>query len=250
MRLRSHSDVAKLALGATAVASFVVACAIMALYPREEWPWELGLSLTLTVTLTMTISTWIGRKTLETERLTQELQRLVERDRLTDAATRDFFFGQLDRNPDGYGVSLMVDIDHFKSVNDRYGHLVGDAVIRDVAQVLRNAVRTDDIVCRFGGEEFVIFLRDYDAVDAFAVAERMRKAIADKLIQAETNAVRVTVSIGGSLRERIADIDRAISQADAALYRAKAGGRNRTVFADEEPTGDQQAFAVGDGIPK
>ena len=160
-----------------------------------------------------------------------ELQRLVNRDRLTDVATRDFFFARMRRDPHAYGISLMVDIDAFKTVNDTFGHMAGDAVISRVAAILHENTRAHDIVCRFGGEEFVIFLYDHGAVDGFKAAERMRKAIAEDVVDYNGENLRVTVSIGGSLKERLMDVNHAIREADEALYRAKRTGRNRTVFA-------------------
>lgn len=165
-------------------------------------------------------------------RLSVELQRLVNRDRLTDVATRDFFFARMRGNPQAYGISLMVDIDFFKVVNDTFGHLAGDVVITRVAEILRLNTRAKDIVCRFGGEEFVIFLHEEDRNGGFEVAERMRRAIADEVMNFEGQMLRVTVSIGGSLKERLNDVDVAIKQADKALYLAKTAGRNRTVFAE------------------
>ena len=167
--------------------------------------------------------------------LTAELQRLVDRDRLTDVATRDFFFARMQAAPDAYGVSLMVDIDQFKAVNDRHGHLVGDQVIKDVAGILRQNTRADDIVCRFGGEEFVIFLSSQTQAQGFAIAERMRTDIAAHLIETQTGQVRVTVSIGGSLKDRMENVSRAIHDADKALYAAKNRGRNMTIFTPLDP---------------
>jgi diguanylate cyclase (GGDEF)-like protein len=163
--------------------------------------------------------------------LSEELQRLVNRDRLTDVATRDYFFAQLNANPMAYGVSLMVDIDHFKSVNDTYGHFAGDMVIQQVAEILRETIKDLDIVCRFGGEEFVLFLHDHDAKDGFTMAERLREKVAKTKMTYEGEAINVTVSIGGSMKNRIATITAAIKEADEALYCAKQGGRNQTVFA-------------------
>jgi diguanylate cyclase (GGDEF)-like protein len=171
--------------------------------------------------------------------LREELQRLVDRDRLTDVATRDFFFARLEADPTAYGVSLMVDIDHFKRINDTYGHFAGDMVIQQVAGVLNATVRNTDIVCRFGGEEFVVFLSNHTASDGYQAAERLRERIAQSTFTYEGEDITVTVSIGGSMKERIDDISAAIKEADAALYRAKRGGRNRTVFAgsdDDDPT--------------
>ncbi len=159
-----------------------------------------------------------------------ELQRLVNRDRLTDASTRDFFFNQMEENPDSYGVSLMVDIDNFKKVNDTYGHLAGDQVIRHVAQILRQNTRSKDIVARFGGEEFIVFLNERDSMAGYELAERMRRNIASEVCNFDGLSLKVTVSIGGSMKEAVDQIERSIAEADDAMYRAKQAGRNQTVF--------------------
>lgn len=168
--------------------------------------------------------------------LTMELQRLANRDRLTDMATRDLFYARMEQNPQAYGVSLMVDIDKFKQINDTFGHPAGDHVISAVARCLHEQTRTEDIVCRYGGEEFVIFLNDRQRDDGYAIAERMRIAIADLALVFEDTKITATVSIGGSMKDRLVDIDFAIKEADAALYRAKQGGRNMTIFADDPIT--------------
>ena len=164
------------------------------------------------------------------EELSAKLQKLVNRDRLTDVATRDYFFQRMEEAPDCFGVSLMIDIDHFKQVNDTYGHLFGDQVIHRVADVLRTAVRKEDIVCRFGGEEFVVFLEKYDAESGMRVAERIREQVQSQVMEHEGVEVRVTVSIGGALKDGVSEIEKSIQDADEALYVAKSEGRNRTVF--------------------
>lgn len=170
--------------------------------------------------------------------LSDELERLVNRDRLTNVATRDYFFKRMRNAPDAFGASLMIDIDHFKSVNDTHGHLAGDAVIARVARIISDHVREEDIVCRFGGEEFIVFLSGHSAESGYDIAERMRQAIAQDALEIDGVALRVTVSIGGSLKDRLTNIEAAIQQADVALYQAKAAGRNRTIFADDQDTAD------------
>lgn len=177
------------------------------------------------------------------EELNDLLRDLVNRDRLTDVATRDYFFTRMEEAPDSYGVSLMIDIDHFKSVNDTHGHLVGDQVIQRVAAVLRGTVRADDIVCRFGGEEFVVFLAKHETDQGFEVAERMRLAIEEEVIKLPDLAISVTVSIGGSLKDRVKDINLSIKEADDALYLAKRAGRNQTIFADDDDVADVKRSA-------
>jgi two-component system cell cycle response regulator len=127
---------------------------------------------------------------------------------------------------------MILDIDHFKSVNDGYGHDIGDAVLREFAVRLRRNIRGVDLACRFGGEEFVVLMPDTDFSQAELVAERVRQSIAEKVF--EVNAGRplsVTVSAGVTLNESAADTPEIlIKRADVALYRAKREGRNRVVF--------------------
>ena len=197
-------------------------------YDQEMRDTVQGKAVIATIVVCFPLTLIVMWQMLKTHRLSVELQRLVNRDRLTDAATRDFFFEKLAASPDGYGVSLMIDIDHFKQVNDTYGHLAGDDVIRQVATILRLNVRPDDIVCRFGGEEFVVFLKDAGPDEGWAISERIRQDIEGAVTPFEDGVIKVTVSVGGSLKKRIESIDEAIARADACLYRAKEFGRNRT----------------------
>lgn len=130
-------------------------------------------------------------------------------------------------------VALMIlDIDHFKAVNDNHGHDAGDAVLREFAARLKRNIRGVDLACRFGGEEFVVLMPDTDTGQAEAVAERVRQAIAEKPFEiGAARALSVTVSAGVSLNETHADTPESlIKRADVALYRAKREGRNRVIF--------------------
>jgi diguanylate cyclase (GGDEF)-like protein len=123
---------------------------------------------------------------------------------------------------------LLVDLDHFKRVNDTYGHLVGDQVLVGVASTLCNQLRDYDIVGRFGGEEFVVLLPGADTVEACRVAERLRSRVRRLAIPAEDGSVAVTVSVGVSLlRTHGEDLIELLAAADLALYRAKESGRDR-----------------------
>lgn len=182
-----------------------------------------------TVIVSFPLALFFMYQMLKNQRLSEELQRLLNRDRLTDAATRDFFFDRLLEFPDAYGASLMLDIDHFKQVNDTYGHLAGDEVIRAVAEVMREQTRAEDIVCRFGGDEFVVFLHSATPQEAWTIAERIRTTIETAKTATTAGDVRVTVSVGGSLKSKLDHVDDPIKRADSCLYRAKNGGRNQTV---------------------
>src|SRR5690606_9209239 len=133
----------------------------------------------------------------------------------------------------GRDMALMIlDIDHFKAVNDTYGHDIADAVLREFAVRLKRNIRGVHLACRFGGEEFVVVMPDTDYHQAELVAERVRQSIAERVF--EVNAGRpltVTVSVGVTLNESAADTaETLIKRADVALYRAKREGRNRVVF--------------------
>ncbi|HEY7484643.1 MAG TPA: GGDEF domain-containing protein [Streptosporangiaceae bacterium] len=123
---------------------------------------------------------------------------------------------------------LLVDLDHFKRVNDTYGHLVGDQVLIGVATTLRNQLRDYDIVGRFGGEEFVVLLPGADTVEACRVSERLRGRVRRLAVPAEEGTVGVTVSVGVALlRAHGDDLIELLAAADLALYRAKESGRDR-----------------------
>ncbi|MCK0094038.1 GGDEF domain-containing protein [Yoonia sp. F2084L] len=224
----------------TASTLTTVACMIVSevmvylLFPGQDLLAALQIAPLISLVTAYPFSFFIWSQVRRNIQMGIELQRLVNRDRLTDVATRDFFFARMRSDPQAYGISLMVDIDFFKTVNDTFGHMAGDAVIVRVAEILHQNTRANDIVCRFGGEEFVVFLREKGSSDGFDIAERMRKAISDDVVVFDGQNLSVTVSIGGSMKERLADVNLAIQQADRALYRAKSLGRNRTIFS--EPT--------------
>jgi len=127
---------------------------------------------------------------------------------------------------------MILDIDHFKAVNDTHGHDIGDAVLREFSARLKRNIRGVDLACRFGGEEFVVLMPDTDIGQAEAVAERVRQSMAEKAF--DVGAVRplsVTVSVGVSIKESFVDTPESlIKRADVALYRAKREGRNRVIF--------------------
>ncbi len=127
----------------------------------------------------------------------------------------------------------MLDVDHFKAVNDTYGHLTGDAVLKEVTQRVVKTVRAYDSVGRFGGEEFVVVLPGCDREQIDLGAERVRSAVDSGVILFNESQVSVTVSIGAAVAGHgtISDIEM-LAAADSALYKAKRIGRNRTVLSD------------------
>lgn len=169
----------------------------------------------------------------------QRLEELSNTDGLTKVTNRRHFMELLDLEflrARRYGTELsyvMVDIDHFKSINDQHGHQVGDVALVTVASVLREDLRKHDVIGRYGGEEFVLMLPQTALDGARVVAERYRKRIEDAVIQAGDLTLRVTASLGVSSTALAgADtVDELARLADAALYQAKREGRNRVIIA-------------------
>ena len=126
-------------------------------------------------------------------------------------------------------AAMMVDIDHFKLVNDTYGHPIGDLVLKKLADLLKNNVRTIDILGRYGGEEFVIFLPETTPDSAFEIAERLRKSVANHTFTPESLRLNITISVGVAFstgeNNKLIDL---IKRADDAMYESKGAGRNRT----------------------
>ncbi|HXN72818.1 MAG TPA: diguanylate cyclase [Candidatus Acidoferrales bacterium] len=157
-------------------------------------------------------------------------------DSLTGIATRDVILDALRRESsrqqrDGgsFGIVLL-DVDHFKSVNDTYGHLSGDAVLQEVVRRVSSTVRSYDTVGRYGGEEFLIVAPSSGAEGVLRLSERIRLAVEEKSISTDAGEISVTVSLGLAVSSETSPLDSKmlLTAADEALYRAKAEGRNRS----------------------
>lgn len=141
---------------------------------------------------------------------------------------------------------LMLDIDHFKNINDTYGHQVGDAVLQSVGNALKTSVRAGDIVCRYGGEEFILVFPGMKAENGRTKAEKLRVMIASQTVSGRDQLISVTISIGGSVFPNDGNSsDELISVADLALYRAKQNGRNRVEFAEPDDHAPDVKGATG-----
>jgi diguanylate cyclase (GGDEF)-like protein len=166
--------------------------------------------------------------------LYKKVQELSIMDGLTSVFTRRYlmerFSEEIERSKKfSYKFSfLMADVDHFKGYNDRYGHLVGDAILKEVSRVIRENIRQIDLVGRYGGEEFSAILTETDREGARFAAERIRAAIEQKRILVYDEDLHITISIGISVfPEDSLDLQGLIEKADKALYQAKETGRNR-----------------------
>ena len=173
--------------------------------------------------------------------LYDQTEQMSRTDSLTEISKRWYFMQRLREEADrcqrrGDSLALiMVDIDHFKLLNDSFGHLAGDRVLREAAALLRSSLRLGDLACRYGGEEFLLALPSTSNDMALQVAERMRTAIADPEFEVNGDTARITVSLGvASFPEDADEIDEAINRADRMLYRAKWLGRNRTCVYSRE----------------
>lgn len=167
-------------------------------------------------------------------KLYHEIERVAITDSLTELHTRRYaverFQEELKRSQArGMKLSfLMVDVDHFKTFNDQYGHLMGDQILREAGKLIRESIREIDIAGRFGGEEFCVVLPDTDRPGARFAAERIRQAVEAGTIRAYDAEVKITVSLGvATYPEDGTRIEELTDKADWALYRAKREGRNR-----------------------
>ena len=187
-----------------------------------------------------------GQRILELQstllRVQAELQFESVHDHLTGLWSRGAIFGLLQRETlrsarvgEPLGV-MMADVDHFKVINDTYGHQVGDAVLREVTRRMLASVRDYDYVGRYGGEEFLIVLTSCAPSDLLITAERMRVCVSERLVETESGPIPVTISVGLGEQHQAREIlkpDELVRSADSALYTAKANGRNRVERASE-----------------
>lgn len=160
----------------------------------------------------------------------EALSRKASRDHLTGVLNRESFLTQVEvarLAPDG-GTLLMIDVDHFKSVNDNYGHATGDVALAAVARAITEQVRQKDVVARVGGEEFAVFLVGADMSEALQIAQRVRSAVERTELPSQIGETfHVTISVGGARANGQPSLSILMQEADARLYAAKHGGRNR-----------------------
>jgi diguanylate cyclase (GGDEF)-like protein len=177
----------------------------------------------------------------------EALRHEASHDHLTGLWTRAVILDRLGRElarcrREGKAVGvLMVDVDHFKRINDTHGHPAGDAVLQEVSRRLAAAVRPYDGLGRYGGEEFLLVLPECDTVRTAHLGGRLRQAVAAAPLGLPAGAIRVTISVGGAATAAPERTDAAglVRAADAALYRAKGGGRNRVEMAPDVPGSGQ-----------
>ncbi|MFV3126009.1 GGDEF domain-containing protein [Niveispirillum sp. KHB5.9] len=178
----------------------------------------------------------VAGRTSELRHALAALERLAGMDPLTEVMNRRRFMemaaaelARADRTGRPVAVA-MLDLDHFKQINDRHGHLAGDEALKLVARQLAKQCRVSDLLARFGGEEFVLLLPETGLAGAMTMLERVRVAIAGSGFRHDGRAISLTASIGLAVREdRPESLDRLLARADHALYEAKRGGRNRVV---------------------
>lgn len=198
-------------------------------------PWTLVEASLIPLLLTPSLSYGCLYLLAKLERTEQELRLLSSRDALTQAYNRRYVLeqaeaelGRVKKHHCGFFAVLLLDIDFFKQVNDTYGHLAGDAVLRAVCEVLNRQVRVADVIGRYGGEEFMALLPDTDKAQALEVAERLRASLAAMRVAFGAVEIGVTVSIGVACGSgETPAIDVVLAEADRLLYQAKHEGRNR-----------------------
>jgi diguanylate cyclase (GGDEF)-like protein len=192
---------------------------------------NLGVCLLITVLVVMLMN-------LSLSRYQRRIEEMASTDKLTGLLNRQAYDILMDklmaehaRQPRPISV-LLLDLDHFKSVNDQYGHAMGDRVLRNVAGQLRQVLRKSDIAVRWGGEEFLVVLDSCALDEARQIAEKIRQRIAQECQDVDGKRVGLSVSIGVSQFSGTELPDQTISRADAGLYQAKNAGRNRVCVSE------------------
>ncbi|WP_438862433.1 diguanylate cyclase [Neptunicella sp.] len=185
-------------------------------------------------TLTALLLPWLSFLRLE-----RKLTLKSQRDGLTKLANREYFFSQLEKywqENSGTSVTLMmIDIDHFKAINDNFGHAKGDDVLKNLASILSKCLRSGDIVARIGGEEFAVLLNNASADMAIDISQRLRQRVTEQMRYLDNDLVNVTISIGlANVTPAQHSFTAALKMADDALYQSKRDGRNTITLSNVE----------------
>jgi len=225
-----------------AITCYLLTCILHSIKSGEEIRW-IRLIIKCLLIMLDAVGTSIIRKEIRMyNKLHRQEFRLARIDRLTGLANRRYLEQKL-KEETTYADSsggriniLLFDLDNFKKYNDTYGHILGDSVLFEFSRIIREVIRKSDVAVRYGGEEFMVLIRDIDIVIAKSVAERIRRKLEERniCIKDQDNLIRMTVSCGiAQYPTHACDIRTAIDCADKALYHAKKMGRNKVVCYDE-----------------
>jgi diguanylate cyclase len=214
--------------------------------------WSFGAAIVLPIAMSAPILYWFASKLRQLALAHDELTRIASQDSLTTCLNRgafvtlvDAYLSQVDAARRAISGSLLViDADHFKAINDRFGHSAGDEALRLIASCIKRELRDTDLVGRVGGEEFAVFLPLATLSHAKSVAERIRSEIQGVAFLPAGHEERLSVSVGGAVFDRPVSFNELFGAADNNLYAAKNRGRNRVEFG-------QLGVAVrGDSVPE
>jgi diguanylate cyclase (GGDEF)-like protein len=206
--------------------------------PQADYLRGLAVALAVPVLVVPPLAYWHHKVLYDLEAAKRTIEKLSRTDGLTGLHNRRHFFAlaeqalALARRHGQPAALLILDLDHFKAVNDRHGHQTGDQVLARAARIMQGAVRQADVLARYGGEEFVLLAPHAGAEEARQICRRLRRAL-ERGQAAEGGPARVTVSIGAALAERAGwDLEALLARADQALYQAKEAGRDTFVLAE------------------
>lgn len=189
-------------------------------------------------------SLWGFSQAYKIEMLNKKLASLLDHDPLTNLYSRSYFFEAAAKSSSSQtAMILMADADHFKEINDSYGHHSGDQALRHFSDLISRQCRKTDVVARLGGEEFAVYMPDTDIATALLVAERIRSEIFKNPLRVGDTGIPLSISIGIALRKPDDAIEEALRRADAALYRAKSEGRNRVSLDTRSALLDKVEFS-------
>ncbi len=244
-RIGRGTTVAIISLIASLISIAVTALAVAGLnLAGFDLNWQVAMILAAGVPLVVAplLSWYLIGLLLHIHRIEEEMRSIASHDSLTGLLSRHAFFDRagnyvsLARRDQSAFAVLIADLDHFKSINDRYGHPAGDAVLRLFADVVNSVARRSDIIGRLGGEEFAMLLPSTGEAEALEFSTRLHAAIGKAVLKHQDDIIEYTASIGvaASQPEAGDGIDGLLAQADRALYEAKRGGRNRTAVYRED----------------
>lgn len=234
-----------------AILGYILIILYLFIYEPERLDLKLELLQLAVFIITITIMLYTGSSIHRLRERTKEQyvalqealelnKKLATTDDLTELYNRRYFMGQLAQQKaicerdDSDFVICFCDLDHFKQINDTFGHRTGDIVLKKFAEILKLSIREIDYAARFGGEEFVCLLVNTDVENAVKVAERIRKSLAEFNFSDIAPSLHATVSIGVSNFKQFNTIQETLMNADNRMYRAKKMGRNKVVFSDDE----------------